>query len=122
MLVLIPLLSDKENDEAFLEEALKGAKNIILLIVVDANSNEEFGFTTSHIQKARAVMEDVKATIGRKRKRAEDIIEWGDTFGKISNIALLRKVDKVFLKKQENQYFDELVEKLKKEKIDLQVI
>jgi len=122
MIVLIPLLSEHENDEKFLEQALKGARDVILLIVVDADSKEEFGFAASHIQKARLIMEEVKTTIGKKRKRSEDIIEWGDTQNKIMNIALLRKVDKVVLKKQENQYFEELVKKLKKEKIDVEVI
>ncbi|MCR4335973.1 MAG: hypothetical protein NUV57_05580 [archaeon] len=122
MTVLIPLLSEKENDEEFLEQALKGTKDIILLIVVDANSKEEFGFATSHIQTARIVMEDVKTSIGKRRKRAEDIIEWGDTKNKIMNIALLRKVDKVILKKQENHYFEELVKNLRKEKIEVEVI
>ncbi|MFH1391682.1 MAG: hypothetical protein ABIH20_05205 [Candidatus Diapherotrites archaeon] len=122
MTVLIPLLSEKENDEEFLEQALKGTKEVILLIVVDADSKEEFGFAASHIQTARLVMEEVKATIGKKRKRSEDIIEWGDTKNKIMNIALLRKVDRVILKKQENQYFDELIKNLEKEKIEVKVI
>jgi len=122
MAVLIPLLSEKENDEEFLEQALKGTKEVILLIVVDADSKEEFGFAASHIKTARLVMEEVKATIGKKRKRSEDIIEWGDTKNKIMNIALLRKVDCVILKKQENQYFDELVKNLEKEKIEVKVI
>ena len=52
----------------------------------------------------------------------EEIIEWGDTQSKILNLALLRKVDKVVLKKQDNQYFEELVKKLKSEKVDVEVI
>ena len=122
MNILIPILSESENDEPFLEEALKGVRGVILLIVVDSTSNEEFGFAASHIQKARRVMEDMKTMIGKKRKRSEEIIEWGETQSKILNLALLRKVDKVVLKKQDNQYFTELVEKLRKEKIDVQVI
>ena|SRR3989344_4609296 len=121
MKVLIPILSE-ENDEAFLEKALSGAQEVILLLVVDASPKEKFGFTTSHIAKARAVMEDMKKNVGKKRKTAEDVIEWGDTQSKIVNMALLRKVDKVFLKKQDNQYFRELVKKLGDEKIDTEVI
>ncbi|HZX19402.1 MAG TPA: hypothetical protein VFF13_00115 [archaeon] len=122
MLVLLPILSDKENDEKFLDEALKGAKQIILLIVVDAGKKEEFGFATSQIQKARKVLEEVSETIGQKRKSYEDILEWGDTNAKVLNLAMLRKVDKVILKKQENQYFKDLVKKLKHEKIEVEVI
>ena len=122
MKVLIPILSETENDEVFLERALEGAKDIILLLVVDASPKERFGFTTSHIAKARAVMEELKKEVGKKRKSAEDVIEWGDTQSKVLNMALLRKVDKVVLKRQENQYFNELVKKLEGERVDVEVI
>ncbi len=122
MIVLLPILSEKENDDAFLETALKGATHVILLIVVDADSKQEFGFATSQIQKARKVLEEVKTAIGKKRKKSEDILEWGDTKSKIMNLALLRKVDKVTLKNQDNQYFKELVEALEKEKISVEVL
>ena len=122
MMVLLPILSDKENEDEFLEAALKGAKEVILLIVVDSDTNDEFGFATSHIQTARTILEEVKITVGKKRKKSEEILEWGNTVGKIINIALLRKVDKVVLKAQENQYFEELVKKLKKENIEVEVI
>ena len=122
MIVLMPILSESENNEEFLDKALKGAKETIILIVVDADSNEEFGFAASHIQTARGIMEEIKATLGKKRKRSEEILEWGDTQSKILNIALLRKVDKVVLKEQDNEYFKELVKKIKKEKISVEVI
>ncbi|MCR4369084.1 MAG: hypothetical protein NUV67_04225 [archaeon] len=122
MLLLMPILSEGENDEAFLEQALKGANNVILLIVVDAHTNEEFGFATSHIQKARTILEQVKANIGKKRKHSEDLLEWGDTQNKVLNVALLRKVDKVVLRKQENHYFEELVKKLRAENLEVEVI
>jgi len=120
--ILLPILSEKENNEEFLEKALKGTREVILLIVVDTESKEDFGFTTSHIHSARTTLEEIKITIGKKRKKCEDILEWGNTFNKIMNIALIKKVDKVILKKQENQLFEELVKKLKKEKIDVEVI
>jgi len=122
MKILLPVLSEKENDEEFLDLALKGAKETIILIVVDADSKEEFGFAASHIQRARAVMDQIKITLGKKRKSSEEILEWGDTNSKILNLALLRKVDKIVLKKQENDYFETLVKKLKKEKLEVEII
>ena len=124
MRVLIPILSEQENNEAFLEQALKGAKEAIVLLVVDTNTNtqEEFGFTTAHIQKGRAVIESVKEIIGRKRKKSEEIIEWGDPKSKILNLALLRKVDKVIMKSQENNYFKNLVKSQKDEKIEVETV
>ena len=95
-----------------------------MLLVVDTNTNtqEEFGFTTAHIQKGRAVIESVKEIIGRKRKKSEEIIEWGDPKSKILNLALLRKVDKVVMKSQENNYFKNLVKSLKDEKIEVETV
>ncbi|PIN85838.1 MAG: hypothetical protein COV47_00130 [Candidatus Diapherotrites archaeon CG11_big_fil_rev_8_21_14_0_20_37_9] len=122
MKILLPVLSEHENDSAFLETALKGAKETIILVVVDTSQKAEFGFATSQIQKARTVMEEIKNELGKKRKRSEEILEWGDPQSKILNLALLRKVDKVVLKKQENEYFEELVKKIRKENIEVEVI
>ncbi|HLC78948.1 MAG TPA: hypothetical protein VJG83_00825 [archaeon] len=122
MKILLPILSETENDEVFLEKALNGAKEVLLLIVVDANPKEKFGFTTSFISKARSIMEEVKKSIGKRRKPSEDLMEWGDTQNKVINIALLKKVDKVILKKQDNQYFNQLVKRLEDERIETEVI
>ncbi|HIH09538.1 MAG TPA: universal stress protein [Candidatus Diapherotrites archaeon] len=122
MKILIPILSETENDEAFIDKAVAGAKEVILLLIVDASPKEKFGFTTSFIQKARHIMEEVKKAVGKKRKPCEDILEWGDTMNKIVNIALLRKTDKVCLKAQDNQYFKDLLKRLKDEKIETEVI
>lgn len=122
MKILIPVLSEQENEEEFIDKAVAGANDVLLLIVVDAGQKEQFGFTTSYIQKARATMEEVKKAVGKKRKTCEDILEWGDTLSKIVNLALIRKVDKVVLKKQDNHYFKQIVKKLKEEKIEVETI
>ncbi|MBI4209912.1 MAG: hypothetical protein HY544_00170 [Candidatus Diapherotrites archaeon] len=122
MKVLIPVLSETENDDAFIDTAVKGASEVLVLVVVDASPKEKFGFTTAFISKARSVMEEVKKTVGKKKKTCEDILEWGDTQSKIVNIAMLRKVGRVYLKKQDNQYFRKLVKGLKEEKIDVEVV
>ena len=122
MKILIPILSEREDDAEFLEKASKGANEIILLVVVDPSPKEKFGFAAGFLQKGRAVMEAAKKRLGEKRKTAEDIIEWGDTQSKIINIALLRKVDRIVFYRQQNQYFNGLVNRLIKEKIETEVI
>ena len=122
MKILIPILSEKENDADFIEKASKGANEVILLVVVDPNPKEKFGFAAGFLQKARGVMDSAKKTLGQKRKSVDDMVEWGDTQSKIINISLLRKVDKIVLHKQDNQYFNELLNRLIKEKIETEVI
>lgn len=122
MKILIPILSEKENDPEFLEKAAKGATEVLLLTVVDPSPKEMFGFAAGFLQKARAVMEGAKKMLGQKRKSVEDIVEWGDTQNKIINIALLRKVDKIVFYRQQSQYFNELLNRLIKEKIETEVI
>ncbi len=122
MKILIPILSEKENDPEFLEKASKGATEIILLTVVDPSPKEKFGFAAGFLQKARGIMDEAKKQLGQKRKSVEDIVEWGDTRNKILNIALLRKVDKIVFYKQQNQYFNGLLNRLIKEKIETEVI
>ncbi len=122
MKILIPLLSEKENEREFIEKASKGATEIILLLVVDPSPKERFGFAASFLQKGRAVMEGAKKLLGEKRKSCEEIVEWGDTQGKILNMALLRKVDKIVFYRQDNQYFNEMLNRLIKEKIETEVI
>ncbi|MBU2477402.1 hypothetical protein KKG83_08095 [Candidatus Micrarchaeota archaeon] len=120
MKVLIPLLSRKELNEEFLEKALKGTHEIVLLMVIDKEDSPK----ASDISSATHFMEEVKKAVGKKRKRCEEFTEWGETSTKIKNTAILNKADKIVMLKQENQYFEELVEKLKedkeiKEKIEL---
>jgi hypothetical protein len=122
MKVLIPLLSEMENEE-FLKRATEKASEVILLLVVDTQPNQKFGFTTSQITKGRRLMENASSFIGKKKK-IEEIIEWGETDLKIINIAKLNQVDKIVIKEQgENNFlFKGLVEKIKSENIKVEVI
>ena len=80
MKVLIPLVSKMENQADFIEEACTGAKEIIILLVIDTEAMQgEFGFASKEIMQGNKLMEDVKTLVGQKRKTAKDIIEWGST-------------------------------------------
>jgi hypothetical protein len=106
-----------------LRKAAEDAKEVILLLVVDTQPNQKFGFTTSQITKGRRLMETASNFLGKKKK-IEEIIEWGETDLKIINIAKLNQVDKIVIKNQSenNLLFKELVEKIRSENIKLEVI
>jgi hypothetical protein len=112
MKVLIPLISRNELNEEFLDKAVKGSNEVLLLLVIDKDNS----LKASDISSSTHFLEEVKKAIGKKRKKCEDFTEWGETKTKIKNTALLNKVDKIALLKQENLFFEELVNELKKEK------
>lgn len=113
--VLIPLLSKKENNLAFLEQATKNAKEIILLLIIDKRELfGQFGFAASEIMQGTHLLEELQNKLKENGKHATDIQEWGETETKIEHIAMLQQVDKVFLLEQENEYFKNLVKQLKK--------
>ncbi len=115
MKVLIPLVSKKENNPEFLQKATEGAKEVVLLLVIDQRELVgQFGFAASEIMQGTALIEQIKKLLEAKGKRAKDIMEWGETETKIEHIALLQRVDKIALLEQENEYFKSLVKQLSK--------
>ena len=114
--VLIPLLSKLENNPVFLDRACEGAKEIIVLAVIDRSLMVgQFGFCASEMMAANDVMEEMRKAIGQKRKTCNDIVEWGDTLQKTVNIAKIHSVDKIFLARQDNKYFEEIAGGLERE-------
>lgn len=126
MRVLLPILSQSENDEKFLEKAFQGVKEAVVLLVVDRNAMTGlFGFAATEIMQGNKMVEEIADWLKGEKIKSEEVIEWGDTALKIEHVAKLKKADKIVLKKQSNQYFKQLVEKLEKEKgarIELQVV
>jgi len=115
--LLIPLLSKKENDALFLGEALKGIKQVILLLIIDTNNNSKtFGFTAMEISQGSTLMEDIAKKVGLKKKKCDTILQWGDTFTIIDHIAKLKRCNFIKIIKQEDENFKNLFEKLKKQR------
>ena len=114
MKVLIPLLSKRENDNGFLEKAAEKAKEIIVFLPVDTGGAATSGFTMAEIAQGQKLMEEIKAKIGRKRKKCEGLLEWGGTVKNIDHIARLRGVETIALVRQDNEFFRVLLKELKK--------
>lgn len=121
--VLIPIISKQENDLQFLATATKQSEKVFLLVIVDANVPEmSFGFTATEIGQGNALIQEIKNTLQDSGKEVFECLEWGETIPKIVNFAKLKKIKKVALKKQDNQWFKKLVKHLHEEKIEVEII
>jgi len=120
--VLVPLLSKREAEPAFIQAIANKAHEIILLLVIDTHAMAgEFGFATNEIAVGNALMQKIKEAIGKKRKTCNDVIEWGDTATKIEHMAQLYHVDKVYVVKQENQFYKILVKDMKEKLPEIEI-
>jgi hypothetical protein len=123
MKILIPLLSKEENKQEFLEKVAGSGKHVTLLTVIDTNSGKEkFGFAASQIGSCSSLAEEIRNKLKESVADIDYIMEWGDTLTKIEQIAQLKKVDVIVMKKQQNQFFDRLVEQLKHDKLNVEIV
>lgn len=126
MKVLIPILSRHENDAPFLETALSEANEVVLLVTIDGNALVgKFGFVASELSAGSKIMESLSKQLRAKKMKVDECVEWGDTGNKISQLAQVKKVDKIVVQDQRNQYFERLMATLEKDlakKIRVQII
>lgn len=122
MKVLVPLLTGKENNEDFVSAFTNKVDEVILLQIVDKDFKDRTASAIGGMRITRVAMEEIKKIVGSKKKKCTEHIEWGSTLKKIHSIAILQKVDKVFLVKQENQFFEDILKELKKDKVAVEVI
>jgi len=120
--ILVPLLSGRENDKVFIDALGKQAKEVVILQIVDKQFLPQAGSAMAEVRQFRIVADDLRKAIGAKRKKFFEMTEWGVTVPKIISTAMFQKVDKVFLVKQSNQFFDEVLVALKKNKINFELI
>ena len=121
---LIPLLSKKEDSEELIARACREADELIALLIVDTNAMPgQFGFAASDIGHGNSLMQEIKRIALEYGKECQDIIEWGETTSKIIHLVQLRNINKVFLLKQDNQLFKNLVKELEENtKAEVEVI
>ncbi|MBI2598028.1 MAG: hypothetical protein HYW50_02430 [Candidatus Diapherotrites archaeon] len=123
MSVLIPIISKKENNPEFLKKAIKGEKKVFLLIIMDTTATtKNFGFATSEIGHGNELIEEIKKNLEPENVSVDEALEWGDTNTQIINYAKLKKIGKVVLAKQENEYFKNLVKDLEKNNFEVKII
>ncbi|MFA5763239.1 MAG: hypothetical protein WC915_00320 [archaeon] len=122
MKILIPLLSGKEDTDYFIDTISKGADEIILLQIIDRDFMKRTSTAMGEVMHFSSLMTSVRKKIGLKRKKCTEITEWGATIKKILSIAFIQKVDKVVFVEQTNQFFEEILIELKKNKIKYETI
>ena len=122
MKILVPVLSGKEKDPLFVEAITNKVDEIILLQIVDKEFHSRAGSAVGEVRQQRIVLDELKKAIGQKRKKCVELTEWGLTIQKIISLALLQKVDKVVLVDQKNQFFQSILQELKKKKVVTEVI
>ncbi|HNV01187.1 MAG TPA: hypothetical protein PKK60_02045 [archaeon] len=122
MIILVPLLSGKEDNPEFINAITSKGKKIVLLQIVDKEFLAKTSTAMGEVMQNHALLTKVKKSIQSKKKTVEEITEWGTTIKKILSIAILQKVDKVFLVKQKNQFFEDILKAMDKEKIPYEVI
>lgn len=122
MIVLVPLLSGKENSDFYIDSVCKGADKIILLQIIDRDFMNKTSTAMGEVMQFSTLLSEMKKKIGKKRKPCEEITEWGTTIKKILSISIIQNVDKVFFLEQKNDFFDEILKELKKNKIKYEII
>jgi len=121
--VLVPLLSKREAEPAFVEAIAGKGHEITLLLVIDTNAMAgRFGFATGEIGMGNTLMQRLRAELGKKRKACNDIMEWGDTASKIEHIAQLYGIGRIYVVKQGNDYFRKLLADMKEKLAGIEII
>ncbi len=122
MHVLAPIISGKESSEEYINAITNKADKIILLQIVDRNFMNKTSAAMGEVMQFHSILSEMKRLIGQKRKKCDEITEWGATIKKIVSIALIQKIDKVVLVEQKNVFFKEIIEELKKNKISYETV
>ncbi|RLG21406.1 hypothetical protein DRN74_02480 [Candidatus Micrarchaeota archaeon] len=116
---VIPILTEKESEDDFLNKARK-AEHIILLYVVDEAELKDVpsGFIGGRIKAAENVMDTYKKKF--KRKNVEGFIEWGSWFTKIKAYYVLKKADLVLMRN--SILANKIAKELKRDSINFEVV
>jgi hypothetical protein len=122
MKVLVPLLTGKENNPLFIEAFTVRVDEVILLQIVDKEFMSKTSAAIGEVRQLTKVMEEIRKAVGLKKKKCSEITEWGSTLKKLLALAVLQKIDKVFLIKENTSFFDEITKELKKNKIPFEAI
>lgn len=104
--VLVPVLSKLENNSSFLETVMAEADEVVVLAVIDQSGIVgNPGFAVHEIKIATNLSEEIAAKVVASGKKAEAIVEWGETVRLVSQMAELKQCTAIFLVEQKNQYY-----------------
>jgi len=118
--VLIPVISNTENESDFLDKAIEKAKEVHLILILDPKSKD--GLPASAMMQGNSVVQDIVDYLKPKVKEIEEVVEWGGKLNKISHYAKLKEIKKIVLKYEESDVVDELAKGLEDEGFEVQVL
>ena len=75
MKVLVPLLTGKEKDGAFIELFTSKVDLVILLQIVDKDFKNKTASAIGELRYLRTTMEEIKKVVGQKKKKCVEISE-----------------------------------------------
>lgn len=93
---LVPILTNREADDAFAGRLREGASRATLLFVVDQEQEKNVSVAGTKIKQAEETMSELKKKLG-KGVLVKELVEWGKWELKIRNIAMLEKCDEVLM-------------------------
>lgn len=106
---MIPILYGNENNKAFLLEAVKGCRRVILVHVFDSGKVElAAGEIGDEMKIAEELMDEMEDTLRRVGKMVKRYSEWGPMREKLRNIAKRENVDEIVIFDQGRQTFADL--------------
>jgi hypothetical protein len=116
--ILVPILTEKELDQRFLDD-LGRVEKLVLVFVVDQTAMDvPAGLAGGKIKNAEKIMGDLKKRY--KKALVTEYIEWGSWPEKLRNIALLERAQQIVA--VNCQLGRELSRKMKDQKIDMRLV
>ena len=119
--ILVPIVWYNENDEKFLDTVANLGDSFIVLLIVDTGHTAKFGFPGAGILQGRELVEKVAKYLRLKDKKVEEIIEWGDTAGKMVHIAQMKNAT-VVIHARESLFLNQLKDTLDNNDVKFAVI
>ena len=98
--ILIPILTRKENKREFLLQAAGSAKLTIIAQILDPASGVSAGELTAHMQEGEALLDEMKKALHAIGKRSKAYSEWGPLKDKIGIIAKREEVEEIVVQKR----------------------
>ena len=93
---LVPILTNREAEDAFAGKLREGASRATLIFVVDQEAEKNVSVAGTKIKQAEQTMADLKKKLG-KGVLVKELVEWGRWELKLRNVAMLEKCDEVLM-------------------------
>ena len=93
--VLIPILTRKENKREFLLQAAGPARFTIIVQIMDPASGVSAGELTGYMQEGEVLLDEIRETLHAIGKRSKAYSEWGPLKDKIGIIAQREEVEEI---------------------------